>query len=139
MLGHGEEADLGIICSLHFFGAVQRTAQLEFHIGLAAAEPHVADQNIVKLDSLTTGDFNRVWAAGWRRLNLYLPAVIGGGNSRCRAAPNRHLDPVARPGPTPDLVQFVALQYHVIAEDRADKRKPRGCRRRRGLLGITDV
>ena len=128
MFGHSEEADLGIIRSLHFIGAVQRTAQLEFHIGLAAAEPHIAHQNIVKLDTLTASDFDRVWAAGRRRLNFYLPAVIGAGNSRCRAAPNRHLDPVARLGPAPDLVQLIALQYHVVAKDRADKWKRRGCR-----------
>ena len=139
MLGHSEETDLGIIRRLHFIGAVERTAQLEFHVGLAAAEPHIADQNIVKLDTLTASDFEGVWAAGRRRLNLYLPAVIGGGDSRCRAAANRHLDLVAWLGPTPDLVQLIALQYHVVAEDRTDKWKPRGCRHCSGLLGITDV
>ena len=80
MFAHREEADLGIICSLHFIGAVQHTTQLELHVGLAATEPNIAHQNIVKLETLTTGDFDRVRTAGGRRLNFYLPSMVGAGD-----------------------------------------------------------
>ena len=120
MFGHREKADLRIIRSLHFIRAVPHTTQLELHVGLAAAEPNIAHQNVVKLETLTAGDCDRIGAAGGRRLNLYLPPVVGACNGGCRATPNHHLDGVPRLGPAPDFIRLIALQHHVVTKDRAD-------------------
>src|SRR6185503_2311380 len=120
---NAEEANVRIVRCLDFVIGILRKSQRQAHVGLAAADPDISNKHIVQLDSLVSGYLHRVRAAGSRRLNLHLPAMISALNAGCAVIGNLDLHFVTRIGPTPDGVGLASLKDHVVAKDRADKGK----------------
>lgn len=48
MLLRPEQPNLRMIGGFNFLGAIFGVSQAEFHVGLSAAKPHVADKNILQ-------------------------------------------------------------------------------------------
>jgi hypothetical protein len=132
----GEEANLGIVGGLDFvvgiFGELERQA----HVGLPAAEPDVANENVVQFYGLMAGDLDDVGSAGRGRLDADLPAAVGAGRAGCGVFCDLNADLVTGIGPAPDGVGLAALENHVVAEDGTDEGQSlRGRGRRRRLAG----
>ena len=131
---HGEKANLRVVGRLHFFRSVARELERQLHVGLAAAQPDVADQDVVQFHGFVAGDPDGVRAAGGRRLNLHLPAAVGARNGRCGLAVQSRTLILSPGSDQPQIVfGFAALQNHVVAEDGADERERLGCRFRCAL------
>ena len=60
----GEEADVGVVGRLDFVVGVFGEPERQAHVRLAAAEPDVADENVVQLDGLMAGDLHGIRSAG---------------------------------------------------------------------------
>ena len=118
---HGEKPYLRVVGRLHIFRPVARKLERQAHVGLAAAQPYVADQDVAQFHGLMAGDLDGVRAACGRRLNRHLPAAVGSRDGRCGLLANLYLNVVARFRPAPDDIGFAALQDHVVAEDRTDE------------------
>jgi len=89
------------------------------HVGLPAAEPDIADQDVVEFDRLMAFDGQGVGTACGRWLKLRLPTMVGAGDGGGGFTGDFNGDVVAGLGPAPDGIGFVALEDHVIGEDGA--------------------
>jgi hypothetical protein len=121
-----EKADLRVVGCFHFIGAVARKLERQAHIRLPAAQPDVADHDVLQLHILVAGDLDRVGAACGRRLNLHLPAAVCSSDGRYCPFSNLDHDRFTGLRPAPDGIRLVALQNHVVAEDGADERERLG-------------
>ena len=130
MTADGVEANVGVVGRPDLLIGILCEPQGQTHVGLPAAEPHVADQDIVQFSALMAGDLHGIGSTGRRRLNLHLPPAIGAGSAGCGVFADLNLDGITRIGPAPDGVGLAALQDHVVAKDGADERKWLGNRSR---------
>ena len=96
VLAHGEEADLWEVRCLCVLRSCLRLAQSKLHVGVAAAQPDVAHQDVVQRHRLLAGDRHRVGASGGRRIDLRLPAMICPRDGGRGVARDLHLHLVAR-------------------------------------------
>lgn len=103
-------------------GAATGAGQTEGHVGLTAAEPKIAHEDIGESQALRTAVHDQfIRAAGGRRGDLRLPASggVGDGGGFTTSDGNHHLG--AGLGPAPDGVELAALEHHVLAEEWSDK------------------
>src|SRR6185437_15036371 len=117
-LGNGKEADVGQVGFGGVFGTGLGLAQAELHVGLAAAEPDIADGDVFDGSGLVlAGDGHRIRATHRRRIDLRLPAAVRAGHRGGGFPGDLHFDLVTGIGPSPDRIRFVALQHHVVREE----------------------
>ncbi len=91
-----EEANLRVVGGFNFLLAISCKAERHLHVGLAAAQPDIADQHVVEFQRLKTADLDGVGACCWWRLNLHLPAAIRPGYTGNDLARNLDANLVAR-------------------------------------------
>src|SRR5262245_16141085 len=89
------------------------------HVGLAGAEPDLADEDVLEDDLILARDGHRVrLAVGLHRLQRHLPAPVVIGLGADLLAIQRHRDLLARIGPAPDRQLPVPLEHHVTVDYR---------------------
>ena len=107
------------------FGIV-RESHGPVHVRLTGAEPDVADEHVFEFDGLRpTAHGERVRTAGWERADARRPTArgVGRGGFAHGLTVERNLHDVARRGPTPHRGRDLALQHHVVGEERMDERQ----------------
>src|SRR5581483_8507423 len=106
-----EKSYLRIIGRFDFLLAISRHGKRHLHVRLASAQPYVADQHVMQLNTLMTADLDRVRSPDGWRLKFDLPAAIRSSYAGCVLA--RDFDPhlVPRIGPAPDDVLLPALEH----------------------------
>ena len=114
---HPQLAQSRILRRRHLLRAGVGLRQRPFHVGLAAQQPDVADQDVLQRDGLVAGHLQPVRTAGRQRIQLHAPAAIGTDASGGLAAAQRHGQRLAGRGLAPEAQGAVALQHHVLAED----------------------
>ena len=97
--------------------AVGLHANSPLHVGLAGAEPHLTDQDVVESDVVPADGGQLVGTTRRQSGKPDLPFPIRSGDGRGVIARKADGDVLPRLGPAPDGQRHVALKDHVAAED----------------------
>jgi len=122
-----EKTDFRQVRPLDFAVSIKDPRDSELHVGLPGADPHVTEQHVGESLSLGTGDVDLVGTAGRNRPDLDGPLPIGIGDGGCgrdiggaTKGDGHHFTGY---GPAPDRIRLIALEHHVIGENRRDERE----------------
>jgi hypothetical protein len=91
--------------------------QAELNVGLAGADPHLVNKDVVQFDLVLDADGHAVGLAigrYGRQNDLPVTLRVGLGGDHGIVQPDRHV--FTGIGPTPDRQRPLSLQYHVAAE-----------------------
>ena len=108
----------GLVGAFHPLGG--RSNQVEFHVGLAAAEPHFPDEDIIQenIPLLPGGDQDRIRASGLRGVQFNLPTAfsVSLGGVLAPVPGGDHRDLLAGRRPAPDRGGSLTLKDHMVGE-----------------------
>jgi hypothetical protein len=126
-----ERANLRVVRVLDFLVRIIREPNGPVHVRLARAKPDIAEQHILERGLLLgSSDAQGVRPTGGERADLRDPlAVLARDRDLARKlAVNGDGDRVSRRTPAPDGGLNVALQHHVVGEERMNERQRRWLR-----------
>ncbi len=133
VLRYGEQPDPWHRGCGNLAGCVERAPHRQFHVRLARAQPHVADQHVARrLPARSVVYLQRVGTASGDRVQHRLPAACGVRPAAHRLPRKRHGNRLPRACVSPDRNGPVTLQDGVIPEQRMQqsRRLPRRGRHR---------
>ena len=105
-----------------FYRLPVETAHRHFHIGLAGAEPHLADEHVADGGLIAVAEADAVGASGGRSGDAGHPFAVAVRRRRvfCLGPGGAYGDGAALVGPSPHGHVLLLLQDHIVGEERRE-------------------